>query len=75
MICGMMGADFSKVVTVTEDRPGKDAAYLLDSAKARAAFGWTDRVPLEAGIRDTITWVDRHFDELRQQPLDYVHKA
>jgi dTDP-glucose 4,6-dehydratase len=74
MICDMMGADFSKVVTVTEDRPGKDAAYLLDSAKARTALGWRDTITLEKGIQETITWVDRHFAELKREPLDYIHK-
>lgn len=75
MICGRMGADFSRVVAVSEDRPGKDAAYLLDSAKLRTTFGWRDTVALEQGIQETITWVDRHFEALRREPLDYIHKA
>lgn len=74
MICRMMKADFNSVVEVTEDRPGKDAAYLLDSAKARNTLGWRDRIGLEAGVAETIRWVDQYIDELRQQSLDYVHK-
>ena len=74
MICRMMGADFSKVVEVTEDRPGKDAAYLLDSAKARKTLGWADTIALETGVQATIDWVNKHFDELRHQPFDYIHK-
>jgi len=74
MICRMMGADFSKVVEVTEDRPGKDAAYLLDSTKARKTLGWKDTVALETGVQASIDWVEKHFEELRSQPFDYIHK-
>lgn len=75
MICRMLNADFSKVVEVTEDRPGKDAAYLLDSKKAREQLGWAETVPLENGVRECVDWIEGHFDEIRQQPFDYIHKA
>lgn len=74
MICRMMNADFAKVVRGTEDRPGKDAAYTLDSGKARRTLGWRDTVALEDGVRATIAWVDAHFDEIRHQPFDYIHQ-
>jgi dTDP-glucose 4,6-dehydratase len=74
MICGLLGADFDRVVRVTADRPGKDAAYLLDSRKVRTTLGWHDTVSLEDGIRATVDWVERHFAALRAQPLDYIHK-
>jgi dTDP-glucose 4,6-dehydratase len=74
MVCRMMKADFSRVVDVTEDRPGKDAAYLLDSTKARQSLGWSDTVPLENGVRETIAWVEEHFEEISRQPCDYIHK-
>ena len=75
MICQKMKVNFDQVVEVSDDRPGKDAAYLLDSAKARASLDWRDRVSLEAGIEQTITWVETHFAALQQQPFDYVHQA
>ena len=74
MVCRMMGADFSKVVEISEDRPGKDAAYLLDSSKARKTLGWFDTIALETGVQQTIDWVEGHFEELRHQPFDYIHK-
>jgi dTDP-glucose 4,6-dehydratase len=74
MICRTMGADFNAIVESTGDRPGKDAAYLLDSAKARRTLGWRDTVALGDGIAATIRWVDEYLDELRRQPLDYIHK-
>ena len=74
LICRMMGADFSAVAQISEDRPAKDAAYLLNSTKARASLGWSDTTELEQGIAETIDWVERHFEEIRRQPLDYIHK-
>ena len=74
MICDRLRADFDQVVEVVGDRPGKDAAYLLDSTKARTTLGWRDDVSLEQGIDETIAWVDRHLDVLKQQPFDYLHK-
>ena len=74
MICRLMGADFAQVAEITADRPGKDAAYQLDSTRARRELGWSDTVALEEGVRQTIAWVDEHFAEIRRQPLDYIHK-
>ena len=73
-ICRRMGADFNKVVEIVGDRPGKDAAYLLDSTKARKTLGWKDHVTLDQGIDETIAWVDSHFEALKKQPSDYIHK-
>jgi dTDP-glucose 4,6-dehydratase len=74
MICRLMNADFASVAEITDDRPGKDAAYTLDSAKARRTLGWSDTVALEEGVRATIEWVETHLAEIRGQPLDYIHK-
>jgi dTDP-glucose 4,6-dehydratase len=73
-ICHKLGADFSKVVEVVGDRPGKDAAYLLDSSKARRALAWTDNIGFEHGLDETIAWLERNLEALRQQPFDYIHK-
>lgn len=74
MICAMMKVDFADVVEAAEERPGKDAAYLLDSSKARESLGWRDAVTLEEGIKETITWIDEHLETLSRQTFDYVHK-
>ena len=70
MICRMMNADFAQVAQITDDRPGKDAAYTLDSAKARQTLGWSDTVALEEGVRATIAWLEEHFDTIRHHPFD-----
>jgi dTDP-glucose 4,6-dehydratase len=73
-ICQKLGAQFKDVVEVTGERPGKDAAYLLDSSKARQTLGWRDNVTLDEGLDQTIAWIDRNLDELKKQPADYIHK-
>lgn len=74
-ICRKMGVEFEAAVEVVADRPGKDAAYLLDSSRARAELGWDATVSLDEGIDQTIEWVKRNLSELREGPFDYIHKA
>ena len=73
-ICEMMNARFDDVADIVGDRPGKDAAYLLDNSKARKKLGWNPEIELEEGIQQTIDWVQRNIDRLKAQPLDYIHK-
>lgn len=73
-VCQKLGADFTKVVEVVGDRPGKDAAYLLDSTKARQTLGWKDVVSFDQGIEETIVWIKNNLEELKKQPSDYIHK-
>ena len=73
-ICFTLNTPFEKAVEIVNERPGKDAAYLLDSSKARNTLGWTDRINLETGIAQTIAWVRDNLEELKNQPLEYIHK-
>jgi len=75
MICARLGVCFADVVEIADERLGKDAAYRLDSDKIRDELGWRNRIGLEAGIDETVGWVERFFDDLRVQPFEYVHKA
>jgi dTDP-glucose 4,6-dehydratase len=73
-ICARLGVKFEDVVEVAGDRPGKDAAYLLDSTKARTTLAWKDVVSLDHGIDETIAWISSNLEELKKQPADYIHK-
>jgi dTDP-glucose 4,6-dehydratase len=73
-ICERLGVRFADHVEMVGERRGKDAAYILDSSKARESLGWKDTVGLDEGIDEVIAWVDRNLDELKRQPLEYVHK-
>jgi dTDP-glucose 4,6-dehydratase len=74
MICARLGVPFSDCVEVVGERLGKDAAYRLDSGKVRREVGWTDRTSLEQGVDETIRWVETFFDDLKAQPMHYIHK-
>lgn len=74
LVCESMGVSFEDFVEIAGERPGKDAAYLLDSTHARDVLGWSDSISLEEGIKETIAWVNNFFDTLRNKPLEYEHK-
>jgi dTDP-glucose 4,6-dehydratase len=61
-------------VNVSDDRLGKDQAYLLNSNKLRNDFTWQNEINLEEGLKDTLRWVDNNLDLLKKLPADYVHK-
>ena len=75
LIAKQMNVSFEDNVDLVEDRPGKDAAYLLDSLCAKKILHWEDRIGLEQGIEETINWVKDNLEILNKQPLSYVHKA
>jgi dTDP-glucose 4,6-dehydratase len=74
MICSRLGATFEDHVEIVGERPGKDLAYRLDSSKIRRELGWADKITLEQGLDRTVAWVDRFFDDLQTQPIQYIHK-
>lgn len=73
-IVDMTGANFDAVVTIGEERLGKDQAYFLDSAKIRTVLSWADTISLEQGIEETIGWVRDNLEILRAKEIGYVHK-
>ena len=75
LICNRMNKKFEAVVDIAEERPGKDAAYLLDSAEFHRKLNWKDVIDLEEGIDQTIAWVEKNIDTLKLLPLEYIHKA
>ena len=75
LICRYMHVDFSEVTDVAKERPGKDAAYLLDSQTSYEKLAWKDNINLEKGIHQTIEWIERNFNTLKSMPLNYIHKA
>jgi dTDP-glucose 4,6-dehydratase len=73
-LCEILNADFESIVDIVSERPGKDTAYTLDSSKARSTFNWSPQMSLENGLSETVEWVRKYLSDLRQQPIDYIHK-
>ena len=74
IICHKMNVDFNQIVDDVSDRPGKDAAYFLNSDKVRTELDWHDKISLENGLQSVIDWIKREFTTLIKQPLEYIHK-
>ena len=73
-ICSKLNVSFEDVVNIVGEREGKDAAYKLNSSKLRNQLGWQEEYGLERGLDECIDWINRDFETLSRQPLDYIHK-
>jgi dTDP-glucose 4,6-dehydratase len=74
LICDKMNVKFEDYVDIVDDRAGKDVAYLLDSSKLRNDFGWEDKINLDEGLKETLSWVDKNLESLSSLPSEYIHK-
>ena len=74
IICEELGYPFENLVEISEERPTKDAAYFMDSTKARVSLGWSPRIEFVQGIRDTIDWVRSNYETIRKLSWNYVYK-
>ncbi len=75
LLCKKLNVNFDKTVEIVGERAGKDAAYLLDSARAHQQLKWQPKVSLDTGVEETVAWVEERFEKLKQMPLNYIHKA
>lgn len=73
-ICQLMSVDFMHAVTAVAERPGQDAAYVIDSSKARSELDWQPQITLDEGLAEVIAWVRTHLSEIRSLPLQYEHR-
>lgn len=65
---------FDDAIDIVEERLGQDKAYTIDSTKAQKELGWRPTISLERGIEETIEWVNTYFEEIKKEPLEYLHK-
>jgi dTDP-glucose 4,6-dehydratase len=72
-ITARLSVNFSDLIELTPDRPGKDFAYQLDSEKIRTELMWSDKVSLDDGIERTISWVKSNLSALQNMPTEYIH--
>lgn len=75
LICRKMGIDFDTAVTTAPERLGQDAAYVIDSSKARKELGWRPIIDIDQGLSETIRWVETEWNSIKKERLEYVHKA
>jgi len=75
LMCDRLGKRFDDATRTVDERPGQDAAYVIDSTKARTELGWEPTVSLETGLGEVVTWVNEYWSEIQSQPLQYKHAA
>jgi dTDP-glucose 4,6-dehydratase len=75
LMCDRMGKRFEDATRTVDERPGQDAAYVIDSTKARSELGWKPEVALDAGLAEVVDWVDEYWREIQGAPLEYKHAA
>lgn len=75
MICDKMNIDFDKATKTVEERLGQDSAYVIDSSKSRREFGWRARIDMKEGVSEVIDWISDNWEEINNQPMEYVHKS
>lgn len=74
IICGKLGKSFEESVEAVEERPGQDTAYVIDSGKARREFSWKPSVSIDEGLGETIRWVEENWEQIKECPLQYLHR-
>jgi dTDP-glucose 4,6-dehydratase len=73
-ICQRMGKSFEDATESVAERPGQDAAYVIDSTRAREKLGWAPEISLATGLAEVVDWVQGHWQTIQQQSLEYLHK-
>tara|TARA_B100000029_G_scaffold490420_1_gene549433 strand:- start:192 stop:1184 length:993 start_codon:yes stop_codon:yes gene_type:complete len=66
--------NFSDLVLVTKDRIGKDDSYHLNTKKIKKELKWRSKTDLKTGLSKTLFWVDKNFNTLKKEKMEYVHK-
>lgn len=71
----VMDIPFETLCAVTDDRPGQDARYWLDSSAIRKDVGWEPEISLEQGVKEMVEWGKKYLSQLKDWPLDYTMRA
>jgi dTDP-glucose 4,6-dehydratase len=74
LIADELNVDLKKFVKISDELPGKDQAYFMDSSKAQHDLGWKPSYDLKTGIEETILWVKKNIDIIKSLPNNYIHR-
>lgn len=68
------GKEMDGVVRIGDDRPSKDGAYLLNSAKAAMELQWQPKISLDDGLVSINQWMRDNIELISKYPFTYTHK-
>ena len=74
ILCEKAGVSFEEATSVVEERLGQDAAYVIDSFKARKELGWKPEISFDEGLAGVVDCVKKNWKEISEEPLGYIHK-
>lgn len=74
IICEKMGVSIDKATKTVAERLGQDAAYVIDSSKARQQFGWQPEISFQEGVTGVVKWIEENWSEVQKETLEYIHK-
>jgi len=74
-MCERVGVKFEEATRCVDERPGQDAAYVIDSTKARTELSWRPTIDLTTGLTEVLSWVNDYWGEIQDKPLEYRHSA
>jgi dTDP-glucose 4,6-dehydratase len=73
-IAARLGRAFDESVTIVDERPGQDAAYVIDATRAREQLGWRPQIDFDTGIDEVVRWVGEYWETIQTESLEYQHK-
>ena len=60
-----------KLIQYVADRPGHDKSYKIDSKKIRSQLNWQNKISLEHGLEETISWFINNNNWLKHTKKNY----
>ena len=73
-ICLKMKYNFSKLVKISPERPGKDKFYILANKKLKKDLKWNSKITLDEGINRCIDWIKKDLKLFSKSDKNYIHK-
>ncbi len=74
IISKKMKVDHNKLIKESKDRKGKDQQYILSINKIKKQCKWKPEISLNEGLEDTMSWINKNYNKLKNEKLEYVHK-
>jgi dTDP-glucose 4,6-dehydratase len=64
-----------ELCTITDERPGEDSQYWIDSSAIYQAVGWKPEIGIDEGVQEMVDWGREHLDYLCSASTEYVLQA
>ena len=73
-LCDLARVSFDTAVESAPERLGQDAAYVINSDKARTELRWRPTISIDDGLAQVDAWVQTNWAAFQNEPLDYTHR-